>query len=59
MPHRRYQAAGRARGLDELRGKERVTRRKSPEIGSSKLDLRSWIDKTSVDLARIRKACVS
>lgn len=34
----------------------RVTRRKSPEIGSNKPDPCREADKTNVDLARIRKA---
>lgn len=34
----------------------RVTRRKSPEIGSNKLDPCWEPDKTNVDPARIRKA---
>ena len=58
-PHRRYQAAGRTQGLDRLRGKDRVTRWKSLEIASNKLNLCRYIDKPNVDLARIRKALVS
>lgn len=37
----------------------RLTRWKSPEIGSNKLDLCRETDKTNVDLAGIRKAVVS
>lgn len=46
-------------GIRWAKGKGRVTRWKSPKIGSSKPDLCRYADKTHVNLARIRKAIVS
>lgn len=55
MPHRRDWAAESPRMRWAVEG-TRVTSRKSPEIGSNKLDPCRETDKTNVDLARIRKA---
>lgn len=55
MPHGRDWAAE-SRPIRWAVEGRRVTSRKSPEIGSNKLDPCRETDKTNVDLAGIRKA---